>query len=285
MKPFLGIDVTNTPEKAEINGEEFLVIRANVDYSDEADKPKKKKSEKYVDPLPLVPKIIRIVSGAFSVAFLAILIRWYVKGTNHIRAMFNQYSWVFLIGCFFALVWLALVIVGGILENKQAKAEEKRLREEEAAEAENAPQPLETPDSAADVDLLAFNYVIENEKVVAVMASEDSASEYFSYSMKLFCDDEFIYLATLDEKYAIPKASFVGISTVNDQICIPDWNKDTPPTKGEYKKFGLSVDNLNRVIIPSYHVLEFENAGEKWGIYFPNYELPAIEAATDLRAE
>ena len=285
MKPFLGIDVTSDPEGSDINGEEFLVIRAEADEPAKTEAPKKKKTEKYVDPLPLAPKIIRIVSGIFSVAFLGLMIRWYMKGTNHIRAMFNQYPWVFVLGCLFALTWLTLVIVGSVLESKQTKAEEARLEEEEAAEAESVAVSIEIPENAADVDLLAFNYIIEGDEAVAVMASEDSASEYFTYAMKLYSDAEFLYLASLDEKYAIPRASLLRISSHQGKINIPDWNKDTPPTKGAYKEHGLTVDNLDRIVIPSYFILELEHGGETWGIYFPNYELPAIEELTGLQAE
>ena len=73
--------------------------------------------------------------------------------------------------------------------------------------------------------------------------------------------------------------------TVNEKIAVPDWNKDTPPTKGEFKQFELTVDNLNRIIVPGYHILELDCNGEKWGIYFPCYELPTFESITGLSAE
>jgi hypothetical protein len=39
------------------------------------------------------------------------------------------------------------------------------------------------------------------------------------------------------------------------------------------------------VFCKEYHVLELEQNGEEWGIWFPPYELPAMEALTGLKAE
>ena len=286
MKPFLGIDVTENKDSTVINGEEFLVIRAESAETPESRASKKKDPEKYTDPLPVGWRAVRIISGAFTIAFLVLVVRWYMAGTNKIYYTYAQYPWIFWLGGAAVAIWLALNIAGGFIESK--KATDKALEKQEEAmpnEEEIETISLDLPKDAQDVDLLAFNYVIEDGEIKPVMADDESVSEYFNCSMKLYADEKSIYLASLDEKYAIDLSSLVAIRTVDGEIAIPDWNKDTPPTKGEYKQYGITIDNLNRVIVRSYHILELDRDGEKWGIYFPAYELPAFEKITGLSAK
>lgn len=282
MKPFLGIEVSADGQDSKINGEEFLVIRAAADEG-EGEEKTKKKVETYVDPLPPLWRTVRIVCGTLALVFIALICRWYMAGISKVEEIYAAYPWAFWAAGAVALIWLVLNITGSSLAYKNASDYPEEQEEDE--EDENAETiDLEIPEDAVNLDLLAFNYLCEEGEIKAVMADEDSASEYFNCAMDAYADGEYLYFASIDEKYAIPLSSLISIETVNEKIAIPDWNKETPPTKGEYKEFGLTVDNLGRVIIPTYHILGLEHGGERWGIYFPSYELPTVEKITGLKA-
>lgn len=63
------------------------------------------------------------------------------------------------------------------------------------------------------------------------------------------------------------------------------WNKDEAYNKGVYKQYKLVEDNLGRVSGKNYQILELNSGGERWGIYFPRYELPVFEEITGLKAD
>lgn len=284
MKPFLGINKSESEEASAINGEEFLVIRAAVSNTDESPDKEKKSAEKYESPLPLALRAVKFISGLFTIVFLVLVTRMYMSNAVAILNGLLTVQTVLAATVMFFGIWFSLTMVESHLESKRAANNRAEEIEDEISE-EEADEAIELPENSKNVDLLAFNYLIEDGEVRAVMADDESASEYFNCPMDIFADEEKIYIASLDEKYAFDRAWFTAIRKADEKIAIPDWNKDTPPTKGEYKQYGITMDNLGRIIIPSYYVLELEYEGEKWGIYFPSYELPAFEEITGLRAE
>ena len=285
MKPFLGIDITDNENSTKINGEEFLVVKADQDdEADESRKPEEKKEAKTYES-PLSPPL-RIVKTVGLIIGIAIIVLYVVNNAIFkAKALPNDILMYSLIVCF--AVWGGLASYEGLLEDKRTAEELKKQEkdEEDTVNDEPTDNELSIPEGAASVDLLAFNYVIEDSEPKAVIADGEASSEYFNYSMNLWADEDFLYLASLDEKYAIPRSAIQRIRAVNEKIAIPDWNKDTPPTKGEFKQFGITVDTLNRIIIPSYFVIDLFHQEESWGIYFPVYELPYFEKITGLHAE
>ena len=283
MKPFLGINKAQSGNSSAINGEEFLVIRAEVDDTDKSLDEEKKPAEKYKSPLPLALRVIKFIGGLFAIVFLVLVTRMYMTSAAAILNGILTAQTALAVTVMFFGIWFSLTMVESHLESKRAANEHAEEIEDELSE--EGSDTIELPEESKNVDLLAFNYVLEYGEPKAVMADDESASEYFNCPMNIFADEEKIYIASLDEKYAIDRAWLTAIHKTEEKITIPDWNKETPPTKGEYKQYGITIDNLGRMIIPSYYILEFEYNGEKWGIYFPNYELPVFEEITGLRAE
>jgi len=201
-------------------------------------------------------------------------------GSYYLDAYIEHHPWIFWLGGGAIAVWLMLNVIEGILESRAAK---KADAEESSAE-QDEPSATWIPEDAKNVDILVFHYTVEDGKTTPV-DREDAISRYINYGVSAYSDSENLYISTLDEEYAIRLDSLKAIRTENEKIAIPDWNKDVPPTQGEYKPYKLSVDNLDRITLPHYHVIEFTNANEQWGLYFPCYELPAFEALTGLKAE
>ena len=295
MKPFWGVEITDSNGDNKINGEEFLVFSAPAALPEKPDAEAetdaegddvttdKKKTNSDGQYLPLWLRVIRFVSGALSLLALVLLVRTYfgISGQSYVTYYFDRYPWAFYLGGAFILIWMAINIAEGILESKAKKREEA----ENGGEVfdESASDAMNIPDDVAHTDILVFCYTVANGETVAV-ADEEALSSYSNMDVRAFADSENLYLATLEDKYAFPLESLRGIRKVDEEIAIPDWNKDVPPTKGEYKKYGMSVDNLDRVTLSPYYVLELEREGEEWGIYFPCYELNTFESLTGLHA-
>ena len=301
MKPFLGIDVTEKSDETKINGEEFLVSSAPAALpkveeepipesepeitEEKADgKKAKKKKPEVVHYIPVYLRVIRFICGALSIAGLAVLCRIYfgISGRSYVSYYYQKMPWLFYIGGACIFIWFALNAVEGILESRANKL--AQTDDGSTVFDENANLTMNVPEDAAHADLLVFNYKTENDGISAVYV-DDALSPYSNYDVRIFADNDNLYLATFEEKYAFPISSLLGIREVKEPIAVPDWNKEVPPTKGEYKQYGMSVDNLNRVTLPRYYILELENSGEKWGIYFPCYELNTFEALTGLEAK
>ena len=282
MKPFLGIDVTDNENSTKINGEEFLVVKADeADSCNESEKlEEKKQSKEYESPLALPLRITKTVGFIAGIALIALYI--VNNAVFKAKAVPNDIIIYSLAVCF--AIWGGIASYEGLLEDKRA-AEELKTQEEDTVNDDPTDDGLSVPGDAVIVDLLAFNYIVEDGEPRATVTDEDASSEYFNCPMSLWADDDFLYLASLDEKYAIPRSAIQRIRAVNEKIAIPDWNKDTPPTKGEFKQFGITVDTLNRIIIPSYFVIDLFHQEESWGIYFPVYELPYFEKITGIHAE
>lgn len=294
MKPFLGIDVTENDGKSSISGEEFIVSKArsvedepiqspDTDEETPLEAEESKKKEPIKHYLPLWTRIIRFVSGLGAIAFILFAFRIYMlpSGDIYMSEYLKRKPWIFILGGAAILIWLVLNVVEGILESRAAKLAEAEAENDLESEASDI---IEVPENAVSVDILVFNYTVTDGEVQTV-AHEDAISAYFNYGVSAFSDENNLYVCTLDEKYAIPLSSLIAIHTVDEEIAIPDWNKDVPPTQGIYKPYKLSVDNLDRITFKPYHIVELDHNGEKWGIYFPSYELPAFEALTGLKAE
>lgn len=106
--------------------------------------------------------------------------------------------------------------------------------------------------------------------------------EYINYEMKAYVSKDTLYLVGLEKKYAFALSSLRTIRTVKKTVFLPYWHKELVPQDKAYK---LNVNNMGWVITGRYHILTLEHNCEEWGIYFPCYELSAMEALTRLHAE
>lgn len=183
------------------------------------------------------------------------------------------------------LVWAALRVLG---RRKSRQVLETEESERVFARTENSMSAifdeLDVPHDAQEVDVLTFFY---KEKGGECRACEKTMqmNTHFNPIFRLFFDDENLYLANLDGKYTFPRVSLRGIRRVNKRIRLESWNKEEPCNQGRYKAYKLSEGDNGLIYCKPYYILELDRAGERWGIYFPCYELPAFERATGLTAE
>lgn len=283
MKPFIGVDITEDKKNESINGLEFAVQSVSEIQSqvlENAQETANEFAKKAKLPLP-----INAISSICGVAgFLGIGI--IVESTENvtIAELYQKLPWAFWACGLCLVVWATLTVL--------AKKKERRVFESDEGEStkrrldmalQGVYTDLGVPENAETVDLLAFRYKSKNDKIVA-KETYGSPAIYLNIEFKAFVEDSKLMIADVEKKFAFDLSEIKAIRTVKKHIIIPEWHKETPHNKGEYKQYKLVVNNAG-IHIKKYHIVEFCHNGEEWGIYIPCYELPKFEKLTGLKAE
>ena len=272
MKPFLGIDLTNDKRNGENNGLEFLVQTPSPALANALEQSTEKaESTTQRAKLPLVFRIVQYICG-FAALLIGVSI---LKADVDFVEGYHNAPEIHWIGAVCAVVWLALWAWGKLKSKSVLEADESAQtfsHLEKTAEA--VYNELSVPAGAQTVDVLMFFYKIKNDEI---KVQEKGLIQYLNPEFKLFADDENLYLANLEGKYAFPLSSVVKLHTVKKHIRIAGWNKDDGFNQGIYKQYKLTADKYGMIHCKQYHILEIAHEGENYGIYIPCYELPAFE--------
>lgn len=286
MKPFLAIDLTNSRKNSELNGNEFLVqettqamVQALNTSVDDAEETMEKAK------LPLAIRIFHWLCGTLAWFGTIVILSIFASEETNISEAYEYVPWVF---------WLtgACIIIWAILKLLSIKKEKSVI---ESAESSNTISKVDkacdsifadlgVPDDARDVDILFFYYKEKNGKIKACEKGLQFVP-YFNPVFKIYADEENLYLACMDGKYAFPLSSLKAIHTINQKIGIPAWNKEQAPNKEPYKQYKMTMANNGCIYFKPYYILEIEFVGESFGIYFPCYELPVFEEVTGIKTE
>ena len=278
MKPVFGIDITTNKKNEHINSEEFIIQTT----SKEKAKALEEKQENLLQTvekskLPLWIRIVKIVCGFYALIVIVGVIKA-LPDVGFDQALRNA-PILIISGVLSLIVWLIMQFL--------SKRKEKRVMTEQNAEQQiealdtdiqNIYEELNVPDDAASVDVLFLPYKVKNGNIIP-------QNLYVNLDLKIFKTEDNLCLADLENVYSFPLSSLQSIQTVKKHITIPSWNKDTEPTKDEFKPYKMGVDQYGRVHLKSYHILTLMHNGRIHGIYFPCYELPAFENLTGLKAE
>jgi len=286
MKPFLAIDLTTNKKNEENNGKEFLVQKTSDALSQSFDN-SSEEIEQTIEKskLPFIIRIIQWVCGLVG-ALVACGIVGSITDEDAISLSeaYQNAAWLFWLGGICLVTWAVLAILAVIKQKTVLETDESEMALDNLDKNCDAIfMELGVPGDAIDVDVLCFNYKQKNGKIKLYERGLQTA-EYYNPIFKAYTDSENLYLADLDGKYAFPLSSLKSIDTVKKAITILEWNKDEPFNKGIYKQYKLTETNMDSIVCKRYHILEFIANDEFWGIYFPNYELPAFEKLTGLRA-
>lgn len=275
MKPFLAIDLTNDKNNEQTNGREFLVQTPSAALENALEK-STEKAENTVErsKLPLAFRIAQYICG-FGALIIGLGI---LKSDVDFVEGYHNAPELHWIGAICAVVWLLLWVWGKVKSKSVLEAEESTQtlshweRIEEAVYNE-----LSVPADAKTADVLMFFYKMKNGEL---KVQEKGIVQYINPEFKLFADEQNLYLANLEGKYAFPLSSIVKIHTVKKHIRIMSWNKEEAFNKGVYKSYKLTTDNYGCIHCKEYHIVEVAHNGETYGIYIPCYELPAFEEYT-----
>lgn len=281
MKPFLGVDITEDKNNERFNGEEFNIQKPSEAYRESFEKAAENQLE--LDKKAKLPLPLRIIQGVTGFAGLIILAGIFKSDLELTEAYNNAPVFFWICGASLA-VWFVLYM----LSKKKAKAtyssEEGNLTASRLDKAmETIFAELGVPETAVQTDILSFTYKLK-EGEVEPKTPPLGTTPFNNLIYRAYVHNGCLCLTNLDGRNEIPLEEIKEIRTVKKKIMLPEWNKETPYNKGEYKQYKLAADKGGFVHVKPYHILVFEHNGEEWGIYFPCYELPVFEGLTGLTA-
>lgn len=284
MKPFLGIDLTQDKENEQVNGTEFLAVKPSAALAQTLEASTEEAAETVQNAkVPLPFRIAQYVFGFIALSFIGGLL----KSDVSLAQGYQNAPELYWIAGISAVTWLILWL-WGLRKSKTVlsadESEQTFSHWEGTANAVFAELGVPDPEETAEVDVLSFFYVIKDGEI-KVREKTMQLFQYNNLIFRLFADEEFLYLVNLEGKFAFPLSSITAIRTVKKHIRLMSWNKDVAHNKGIYKPYKLTTDNYGCIHCKQYHIVEFNHKGETWGIYIPNYELPAFEAITGLKAQ
>lgn len=149
------------------------------------------------------------------------------------------------------------------------------LTEEQAAA--RIAQELSIPVGARSVNILSFCYTRPNGN--ATVASTSLAMS----PLFLFKDEEFLYLADTENKFAFPLSGLKAIRPVDKaRFFGKESSAETPYEVCFVSELSRKLED---VTVPLLYRLEAQTEKETYEIYFPDRDLSAFEAQTGLTAE
>lgn len=281
MKPFLGVDITEDKDNESFNGEEFNIQKPSDAYRESFEKAAENQLE--LDKKAKLPLPLRIIQGVTGFAGLIILAGIFKSDLELTEAYNNAPVFFWICGASLA-VWFVLYM----LSKKKAKAtyssEEGNLTSSRLDKAmETIFAELGVPETAVQTDILSFTYKLKDGEIEP-KAPPLGTTPFNNLIYRAYIQNDCLCLTNLDGRNEIPLEEIKEIRTVKKKIMLPEWNKETPYNKGEYKQYKLAADKGGLIHVKPYHILVFEHNGTEWGIYFPCYELPTFEKITGVKA-
>lgn len=281
MKPFLGVDLTTDKKNEQINGTEFLIQKPSAALEN-ALNASSEKAETTLETSKL-PKALRIVQYLCGLTGL-LMATSILKADVSFAQAYQNAPWAFWAAGICLPIWLILWIWSKCKSKTVLETEESTQTFSHLEGTTSAIyQELSVPGDAKTIDILFFFYKIKDGEI-KVQEKGLQIAQYMNCEFKIFADDENLYLANLEGKYAFPLSSIRKIHTVKKHIRIAGWNKDEQFNKGIYKQYKLTTDNFGCIHCRQYHILEINRLDGSCGIYIPCYELPTLEEITQQKA-
>lgn len=286
MKPFLCIDISSDKNTETLNGEEFIAARPSEMMSSALESASRNAGETVERAkLPAVLRVLQWICGMAAAIIIIGIAKALGRDGLTLALAYSNTPTLFWVGGACLVVWAVLRLAASHKSRSVMGSDEGSYSMAKLDSVVNTVMgELGVPGDAKTVDVLMFKYTVKNGEIKPKEGFMDFTA-YENSEYRLFSDSDCIYLADVAGKFEFPRSELRRISTVNKRISVPKWNKETQPTKGEYKQYKMTTNKYGCIFFKPYHILEFEHEGETWGIYFACYDLPAFEAATGLKAE
>ena len=279
MKALFCVNVTNNKHNEEFDGKEFLIDQVTAaqeaaldsctedveELQSEASLPKGLRILKYITSLAAIIGICSTIKSIGKVSFKQMFI-------NAPAIMYGT------IAC--AVIWGILLLIERKKNNEVSEKESTSLVMRRAdATVEACYDMLGVPDNAFNTDIFMMKYKLKNGEI---KPKEQGFFTFINAELKVFADEENLYVADAISKYAFPKECLTGIRAIKKKAQVTGWNKGTPYNKGEYKKYKIAENQYGTIFIKPYYALQLSRYGEDYELYFPVYELEIMKALTGL---
>ncbi len=273
IRPIFGTDITHNKDNRAIDGDVFITDSAPAELTqwlkDAEDSFENVFNTKNIrkNMMYLTASSIIVITALILITFLKDL---YKPGGVPV----------------FPIIGFVLVAVYIVINRVITKRLEAALRSDEITKGILKVETLKQlvcmsfglAEDAPDTDILHVDYKDKTGKTVRRIIDS-----YTNVGMKLYRSGNSLCIIHGSSKYEIPLGEISEIRTVKKSISVLGWNKDTKCDEGEYKKYKLKEDRHGFVKIRQHYILVINRNGEEYGLYFPNYELPAMEELTGIK--
>ena len=279
MIPLWGVNITQNKKNEIANGRELIVatVAQKIDVEEVQDRAKDLEARA---SLPIGWRIIQWVSGLVA----AIVAISFIRAAAEVGVEKVLQNGPVLLGIFFVciMIYIVLKIWGNRRNNAVMKSGEIEQFDANVQEVLGAAyKELGVPEDAVCMDAFVFRY---KEKDGKISVRNVGFFDFFNVEVRAYIKDGDLCFADADSVYALPLESLKGIQTVKKTAMFHGWNKELPPTDKSFKEYRVAVNQYESITCKPYYILEAEIRGQTWGVYFPGYELSAMEALTGLHA-
>ena len=283
MKPFFGIDRTDSYYNDEIDGLSFAVRHTSdarlAELSSKTEEyDKAKASSKLRDWLNTVKyySFILAIAGIISI----------IDAIADKDTPFDVWGHG-LVCTVIVVISLATFITLFAFEKKIKRRayESGEIDKAEAAlrAAENAAyDELGIPNTATTVDVLKFKYVRVNDNIAP--KSLGSATVFENVKVKISLTDGILSIADTEHRYDIDAKELTDFSHYKKRIVLPRWNKATEFNSALYAEYQITKSG-NLFGIRGYVTLDFKDGDETYSIYFPEYESKTISGLINIKKD
>lgn len=279
MIPLWGVNITQNKKNEVANGRELIVatVAKKIDMGEVQERAEDLEAKA---SLPLIWRIIQWVCG-LAAAIVAI---GFMRGAAKVgieQAFQNAPAliWIFA-ACM--IVYIVLKIWGNRRNNAMMKSGEVEQFDADVQEVVGAAyEELGVPEDAVRIDAFVFRY---KEKDGKISVRSMGFFDFINVEIRAYIKDGDLCFADTESVHALPLTSLKNIRTVKKTALFHGWNKELPPTDKSFKPYHVAVNQYESITCKPYYILEAEIRGQTWGVYFPGYELSALEALTGLHA-
>lgn len=279
MIPLWGVNVTQNKKNEIANGRELIVatVAQKIDVEEVQDRAKDLEARA---SLPIGWRIIQWVSGLVA----AIVAISFIRAAAEVGVEKVLQNGPVLLGIFFVciMIYIVLKIWGNRRNNAVMKSGEIEQFDANVQEVLGAAyKELGVPEDAVCMDAFVFRYKEKDDKI---SVRNVGFFDFFNVEVRAYIKDGDLCFADADSVYALPLESLKGIQTVKKTAMFHGWHKELPPTDKSFKQYRVAITQYGSITCKPYYILEAEIRGQTWGVYFPGYELPTMEALTGLYA-
>ena len=289
MRPFLGTNLGAT-EDAPMDGKEFIVRTPSAAMMPTIEEYNKKTADEIDKQISSIKKGLPLILLRYLCMYAPLFVIVSSLGTLLDGVTFSQ---MLSNGRYLYLGTVVVFCIGLFLRHREKLREAAEEEEEKMNDsADNGKEiyrqvlaDMEVPAGTKELEVLYFDYKIKNGEYINKSKSENGAVYFYNGVFDSYADADNLYLADMEGVYAFPRASVVKLHTVEKKCELTMWLKDKDIEDEEFSEFRLKTDAEGDVHCTRYHILEVDRNGERWGIYFPSYEIHALEEWCGLKAE
>lgn len=277
MRPVFGIDITENKNNDTID-KRFVTETVSAESAKmlEARCEKVEDAETKSD-IPGWLHIIRMLCGIFGMIALGSSVKAGVE-----KALRN--APLLMISGFVCLGAFLILTVYSKMKKKASYKENnvEQLVEDAQKDINAVYGELGVPEDAEAVDVFSFFYIMK-DGVPTPKTKGLQMGTFINLGVRMFKTENELCICDIENRHSFGLSELREIKKVDKRFDMINWNKEESPRDKKFKPYNPSVNQFGTVYMKPYYILELERDGERFGIYFPPYELEIFEKLSGLR--